>query len=123
MAIDPLLITRHCHCLAARRTARSVTRLFEAELRPHGLKATQFSVLAALALKGPTPVSALAEFLVLERTTMTRVAAVMQREGWITGRPGADARVRLLQITAAGRRKVRAALPAWQHAQSLTTST
>ena len=123
MATDPLHVTRHCHCLAARRTARSLTRLFEAKLRPHGLKATQFSVLAALALKGATPVSELAEFLVLERTTLTRVAAVLGREGWITARPGADARVRLLQITRAGRRKVEVALPAWQEAQSLSTST
>ncbi|MFB9807040.1 hypothetical protein ACFFQF_18180 [Haladaptatus pallidirubidus] len=47
--------TKDCHCLAARRRAREITRLYEEKLRPHGLRATQFSVLAALALKGPTP--------------------------------------------------------------------
>jgi DNA-binding MarR family transcriptional regulator len=122
MAPDPLLATRHCRCLAARREARALTRLFEANLRPFGLRATQFSVLAALALKGATPVSALADFLVLERTTLTRVAAVLERNGWVTVRPGADGRLRPLLITAKGRRKVEAAFPAWQAAQSRSTS-
>lgn len=121
VSADPLLVTRNCHCLAARREARAVTRLFEAQLRPHGLKATQFSVLAALALKGPTAVTPLAEFLVLERTTLTRVAAVLARNGWLTDGPSLDARQRLLTLTPAGRRKVRAAFPAWQEAQSLTS--
>src|SRR5438270_125986 len=49
MAVDLSLCTR-CRCLAARRNARAITRHFEAELRPHGLRATQFSILPALAL-------------------------------------------------------------------------
>ncbi len=58
-----LSLLRDCHCLAARQQARVITRLFEEKLRPHGLRATQFSVLAALALKGPTRVTELAETL------------------------------------------------------------
>jgi hypothetical protein len=39
---------RESHCLAARRTARAITRTFEKKLRrPHGLRAIQFSILAA----------------------------------------------------------------------------
>jgi DNA-binding MarR family transcriptional regulator len=108
-----------CHCLAARREARAITRLFEARLRPHGLRATQFSVLAALALKGPTPVKALAEGLGLERTTLTRVGALLERNGWVTVAPAEDARQRPFRLTAAGRRKLEAAFPAWQQAQEL----
>jgi DNA-binding MarR family transcriptional regulator len=118
-----LRVTRDCRCLAARREARALTRLFEAKLRPHGLKATQFSVLATLANAGAMPLTALAEFLVLERTTLTRVAAVLARNGWITDRPSEDARQRLLTLTPAGRSKVAAAFPAWQEAQSLTPLT
>lgn len=121
MPADPLLATKDCHCLAARREARTVTRVFEARLRPHGLKATQFSVLSALRLRGPTGLTALADFLALERTTLTRVAAVLARNGWLRDLPAADARQRLLGITPAGRRKVEAAFPAWQEAQSLTS--
>jgi DNA-binding MarR family transcriptional regulator len=108
-----------CHCLAARRHAREVTRLFEARLRRHGLRATQFSVLAALALMGHAPVKKLADTLGLERTTLTRIGAVLERNGWVTAVPSGDARQRPFRLTAAGRRKVEAAFPAWKAAQDL----
>lgn len=106
-----------CRCLAARRRARAITRHFEKHLRPHGLRATQFSVLAALALAGPTPVGELAELLDLERTTLTRVAAVMEEHRWIAAETSDDARERLLRLTPSGKRKLAAAFPAWKAAQ------
>lgn len=96
--------------------------MYEAKLRPHGLKATQFSVLAALALKGPTPIGDLAEFLVLERTTLTRGATLMEKRGWLDAASSHDARERRLRLTAAGRRKLTAAFPAWQEAQEIAGS-
>jgi DNA-binding MarR family transcriptional regulator len=108
-----------CHCLAARRTARAITRDFEAKLRPHGLRATQFSILAALALKDPTPVSELAWVLGLERTTLTRSAALLERNGWIEAAESTDAREHPLRLTQAGRQKLEAAFPAWKEAQEL----
>ncbi len=110
---------RGCHCLAARRAARAITRLYEKKLRPHGLRATQFSVLAALALKGPTPIKELAEILGLERTTLTRIGALLERNGWLTTAESEDARQRPFRLTAAGRRKLEGAFPAWKEAQEL----
>jgi len=109
--------TVDCWCLATRRTARRITRLYEERLRPHGLRATQFSILAALALKGPTPVGELAEALGLERTTLTRSAALLERKGWLSGVRPEDARKHPLQVTPTGRRKLESALPAWEAAQ------
>ena len=109
--------TRACRCLAARRYARAVTRLFEHKLRPHGLRATQFSVLAALALKGPTPMTRLAAALGLERTTLTRIAAVLERNGWISVERARNARTRPIRLTGGGRHKAESAFPAWQEAQ------
>lgn len=106
-----------CRCLAARRTARAVTRHFEAELRRHGLKATQFSILASLALSGPKPMRELADFLGLERTTLTRGAALLRRNGWIGSERTGDRRERPIRITAAGRKKLEAAYPSWKAAQ------
>lgn len=109
--------TKDCHCLEARRRARAITRRYEEQLRPFGLRATQFSVLATLQLKGPTPVTELADFLVLERTTMTRAAAVMQKHDWIEPAPTKDARVRAWQLTQTGREKFKQAFPAWLDVQ------
>jgi len=114
--------TKTCLCLTARRKARAITRIYEERLRPHGLRATQFSVLAALALKGPTPISELAEFLVLERTTLTRSAALLERKGWLGRAPSDDAREHRLRITPAGRRKFERAFPAWKETQDLVAA-
>lgn len=111
--------TRHCACLRARKRARALTRLYERYLRPHGLRATQFSVLAALSQKGATPVGELAATLGLERTTLTRSAALLERNGWILTVGSDDARQRRLELTASGLRTLEGALPAWREAQDL----
>ncbi|MBA2666538.1 MAG: MarR family transcriptional regulator [Trueperaceae bacterium] len=109
--------TKACTCLAARKEARSLTRRFERALRPHGLRATQFSILAALALRGPTRLGALAEMLGLERTTLTRGVALLERSGWVASASSPDARERTLLLTAAGRRCLDGAFPAWKRVQ------
>lgn len=111
--------TRNCHCLAARRRAREITRLYEARLRPHGLRATQFSILAVLAQTGAKPVGELADRLGLDRTSLTRSAGVLERDGWIASAESEDARERPLRLTEGGRRKLAEALPAWKEAQDL----
>ncbi len=116
-----LAATRDCRCLAARRTARALTRLYEKQLRPHGLRATQFSILAALSLKGPTPIGELAKVIGLERTTLTRSAALLERSGWVRSVRGEDGREHPLEVTPAGGRKLKAALPAWKAAQDIAS--
>jgi DNA-binding MarR family transcriptional regulator len=116
MSVD-LSLCIQCHCLAARRRARAITRHFETALRRHGLRATQFSTLAALALARPMPMGELAELLGLERTTLTRSATLLERNGWVRTDRSADGRERPLRLTAAGRRKLESAYPSWKAAQ------
>jgi DNA-binding MarR family transcriptional regulator len=99
MSVD-LSLCIQCHCLAARRRARAITRHFETALRRHGLRATQFSTLAALALARPMPMGELAELLGLERTTLTRSATLLERNGWVRTDRSADGRERPLRLTA-----------------------
>lgn len=112
-----LLATRDCACLAARRRARLLTRHFDGHLRPHGLRSTQFSVLAALAQTGPIALGDLAELLGVERTTLTRSAGILEDRGWVATVPTSDARKRPLRITRAGRDRLARALPHWHCAQ------
>lgn len=110
--------TRNCHCLAARRKAREITRMYEEKLRPHGLRATQFTILAALSQMGPTPISELADVLGLERTTLTRGAALLERNGWLDADQSAmDARERILHLTSTGLAKLEEAFPSWKEVQ------
>lgn len=119
---DLLRATRECACLAARRHARLLTRHFDDHLRPHGLRSTQFSVLAALAQTGPILLGDLADLLGLDRTTLTRSVAILEDRGWVTTAPAADARTRPLRITGAGGQRLAEALPDWQTAQQEAAS-
>jgi DNA-binding MarR family transcriptional regulator len=101
----------------ARRAARALTRAFDRQLRPYGIRATQFSILTNLLLRGPLTIGRLAECLGLDRTTLTRNLALIEAEGWVEIRPGADARSRVVAATQAARSAVAAALPAWRTAQ------
>ncbi|WP_157972627.1 MarR family winged helix-turn-helix transcriptional regulator [Haloprofundus halophilus] len=112
-----LSATKNCHCLAARKRAREITRLYEEKLRPHGLRATQFSILAALAQTEPTPLGELADLLGLDRTSLTRSANRLEDEGWIDEAESDDDRMRKLKLTPTGREKIERAYPAWEEAQ------
>jgi DNA-binding MarR family transcriptional regulator len=106
-----------CLCLASRRASRSITRSFDRRLRPHGIRATQFSILVTLMEHGPTGLGNLAEALGIERTTLSRNLDVVAARGWVKIGVGEDARSRIVAATAKGRRAVAAALPAWREAQ------
>jgi DNA-binding MarR family transcriptional regulator len=114
-----LSLCRQCHCLVARKRARAITRHFEAYLRPHGLRATQFSILAALTLAGPKRMGELARMLGLERTTLTRIAGLLEGKGWVQSHASGDNRERPLRVTPSGRRKLENAYPSWKEAQDL----
>lgn len=109
---------RDCLCLASRSAARSITAAYDRHLRPHGVRTTQFGILSMLVLRGPTPITALATHLGMDRTTLTRNLSPLEREGWVQVKAdGADARTRLVTLTARGGAVARDALPAWRRAQ------
>lgn len=119
-----MLETTQCLCLAARRASRSITRAFDRELRACGLRATQFTLLSALQLKGPQSINALADLLGAERTTVSRnLALVEQRSLVIIKTDKADARSRIAAITAQGLSALIAAMPTWCAVQSNLTAT
>ncbi|MGH6990589.1 MAG: MarR family winged helix-turn-helix transcriptional regulator [Stellaceae bacterium] len=107
-----------CVCAGVRRAARVVTQHYNRKMRATGLRGTQFSVLTSLARRGPMPVSRLAAYLGVERTTLTRNLRPMATKGWIEIGDSKDRRVRAVAITASGRAMARAALPAWREAQA-----
>ncbi|HEU0277277.1 MAG TPA: MarR family winged helix-turn-helix transcriptional regulator [Rhodanobacteraceae bacterium] len=118
-----LFETTRCLCLAARRAARAITREFDQALRPCGLRATQFTLLAALRLAGPQAIGALAELLSSDRTTLTRNLAVLERRGWVTFKDDSDdARIRIATVTTRGAHALTAALPAWRATQQRLTA-
>ena len=109
---------RNCRCLAARKEAQRVSRLYDQKLRPHGLTINQFSMLSTLILAGPLAMAALAEWLGIERTTLTRNVSVAEKAGLVALGHGDDRRERIVRLTPGGRRRAEEALPAWRAAQA-----
>jgi len=97
--------------------ARSVTRIYDDELRPSGLRATQVSVLVAIAVDEVMSIAALAKFMGMDRSTLTRNLRPLERDGLI--RLGSEGwrRSRTVEITKKGRSRLRDALPLWEKAQ------
>lgn len=120
MKRDDIQQPRNCACFNLRRAARKVTQAYDAALKPSGLLATQYSLLALLAEAAPPEglaISELAERLGTDRTTLTRNLAVAERQGWLRVAVGADRRERRVQILPAGRGRLKAAQPHWRAAQ------
>jgi DNA-binding MarR family transcriptional regulator len=107
-----------CACFAIRRASRTVTQLYDEVLQPSGLRVTQLTVLVALSLAGPVPMTRLGERLVMDRTTLTRNLRPLQKQGLIAIAPGEDGRVRVVALTTRGERTLAKALPLWEQAQA-----
>jgi DNA-binding MarR family transcriptional regulator len=112
-------VAEGCACTAVRRTARSMTRAYDDAIRPSGLRVTQFSLLVAAELGGGTlKLSAIADILGLERTTVTRDLRPLEKRGLVTVERGEDRRARIVRATDAGRRTMADAMPRWRAAQA-----
>lgn len=110
---------RACACANFRKASRAITQFYDASLRPSGLRVTQYTPMAAVALMGSPTIAELAEKLVIDRTTLTRDLKVLEGRGLVEVRTGAnDRRTRVAELTEAGRRTLAEAVPLWEQAQS-----
>jgi DNA-binding MarR family transcriptional regulator len=107
-----------CNCLAIRQAARQITQLYDTELASTGLRTTQYTLLSRLARTGPISLQALAEALVMDRSTLSHNLGPLERDRLVTlGVDREDRRARKLSLTATGTARLRAARSAWQRAQ------
>lgn len=119
------IMAADCLCFRARRTARAITRAYDAALRPTGLQATQITLMNAIALGqgGLQPVAMLSDILGLNLSTLTRNLSALERAGMVTvARNPQDRRVRVASLTDAGKTRLAAALPHWKQAHAAITT-
>ena len=107
-----------CACHKVRMAARAVTRAYDDALRALGLRATQYAVLVAVGNEGAMSITALAEVLGMDRTTLTRNLGPLAKEGLVAVGVEAWRRSRAVEITKKGRARLREALPLWEQAQA-----
>lgn len=96
-----------------------MTQHYDRALRKSGMRVSQFNTLTVLTQTGPLPMASLAEFMGLDRTSLTRNLQPPVKKRWIRIIPSEeDRRVRMVSITAAGVTALRKAVPAWRAAQT-----
>src|ERR1041385_1137209 len=110
-------VRQNCVCFNLRRVTRVVTQFFDVEMRKHGIRSTQGSVLAAMHTVGPSNMAELSEILGMERTTLLRNLRPLQRDGLVTVEGGGHGARVELSITAKGRKQIEKLAPAWEAAQ------
>ena len=107
-----------CIGLASQRLARAVSRRYDTAFRPLGLSGWQFTLLMATHQPEAPTISELADWLDMDRTTVTANLKPLTRRGLLAIETDArDRRARRVILTEAGRDILAQALPLWRGVQ------
>jgi DNA-binding MarR family transcriptional regulator len=112
-----------CACFDLRKATRAVSRMYDDFLRDVGVNITQFSLLRLIRTEKELSISTLSRYMVMDRTSITRALAPLERDGLITNRAGTDKRIRITSLTKKGDKLVEDAEPRWCEAQEALMQT
>jgi len=108
---------QNCACFNVRKSARVITKHYDDALQSLELKPTQFTILAVLSSVDTITVTDLADYMILDRTTLTRNLRPLEKQGMIKTGAGEDRRTRMISLSKKGLNKLEMAIPLWKQAQ------
>ena len=110
-------------CLATRvrQLSRIITRVYDDAMRPLGITASQYTLLAQLASRDGITAVEIGHELDIEKSTLSRNLKRLRALGHIILDPPAGRRGRGLHLTPKGQAVLRGAYPVWLEAQRRTT--
>lgn len=101
-----------------RKAMRAVSQHYDKVMAPSGLRGTQFTILTVLSRLGNLTITELADYLIMDRTTLTRNLKPLEKEGYLKVLPGLeDKRSRRIELTNSGKKAQKTAVPYWHEAQ------
>jgi len=111
-------------CLATRvrQLSRIITRVYDDAMRPIGITASQYTLLAQLASRDSITAVEIGHVLDIEKSTLSRNLKRLLALGHIIMDPPAGRRGRGLHLTAKGQAVLKEAFPVWQDAQKRAVS-
>jgi DNA-binding MarR family transcriptional regulator len=111
-------------CLATRvrQLSRIITRVYDDAMRPLGITASQYTLLAQLAARDSITAVEIGHELDIEKSTLSRNLKRLLALGHILMDPPAGRRGRGLHLTAKGQAILKEAFPIWQEAQRRAVS-
>ena len=113
----------NCVCFNLRRVTRAVTQFYDSEMRRHGIRPTQGTILSSLQAKDSWNMAELSDWLGMDRTTLVRNLRPLQRDGLVQISGGGRGNRVEMAITAKGRKQIEKLTPAWKSAQSAAVKT
>jgi DNA-binding MarR family transcriptional regulator len=122
LTIGDIAETTSATCLATRvrQLSRIITRLYDDAMRPLGITASQYTLLAQLASRDGITAVEIGHTLDIEKSTLSRNLKRLLALGHIIMDPPAGRRGRGLHLTPKGQGILRDAYPIWQAAQGRT---
>lgn len=111
-------------CLASRvrQLSRIITRVYDDALRPLGITASQYTLLAQLASRDGITAVEIGHDLDIEKSTLSRNLKRLLALGHLNMDPPAGRRGRGLHLTPKGQAVLKDAYPIWLDAQRRTTA-
>lgn len=106
-----------CVCGALRMATRAVTQLYDDALRPSGLRVTQYGLLGRIERLQPISAAALESSLYADQTTLARALKVLEKDGLIRRVANPDKRVKKIELTTQGGKRLAHARALWREAQ------
>ncbi len=107
----------NCYCVNLRRAASIVTNIYDKYLEPANVTLTQYCILSNLEKMDGCSVSALADSIGLERTTLVRTLKPLTVRGFVSDISEPGTRSRKMHLTKTGQEIVVQAKPLWLQAQ------
>lgn len=101
-----------CACTLLRKASRVIGRVYDEALADHGMSIGQFAILRHIARGEPLALSRLAEQLEMDRSSLYRALAPLEKRGWVRTEAGGG-RSKCASLTPEGRAAMHAAEPDW----------
>jgi len=116
-------MSQECVARRLRQVNRTVTRLYDEALRPHGLTVNQLNILAVIISEQQIRPGQLGQALGMEKSTVSRTIDRMVGKGWLKVATGKDSRTQILTVTQKGNKLLLSVTPIWDTLQAgiLTT--
>ncbi|MCG8567059.1 MAG: MarR family winged helix-turn-helix transcriptional regulator [Desulfobacterales bacterium] len=111
-------IVSQCLSVRVRLINRMVSAIYDKAMKPHGIKSTQFTVLAAVAaLESPTS-RELSQVLHMDTSTFSRTLGILKQRGLLESEPSGQGKILTIRITRDGAALLEQAYPDWEKAQA-----
>ncbi len=111
-------MSQECVARRLRQVNRTITRLYDEALRPHGLTVNQLNILAVVISKKQMQPGQLGRSLGMEKSTVSRTVERMEKKGWLKIAQGKDSRTQILSVTQKGRQLLLVVTPIWDDLQA-----